>query len=94
MCSRPWCVYDNENPPPEGHLLDFSFSEGSTFDADAVLVKGGPNTNLYDYRPLGGIAADEELHAPLNPENDQLYDISHISFCLGEADYVPPNNGA
>ncbi|MEV4641866.1 hypothetical protein AB0J80_31425 [Actinoplanes sp. NPDC049548] len=49
----------------------------------AVAVKGGPNTNFYDYRPAG-TAADDLLHAPLNPANNKFPDLSHISFC-----YVP-----
>ena len=49
----------------------------------AVAVKGGPNTNLYDYRP-GSVTTGTALHSPVNPNNLKFYGLSHISFC-----YVP-----
>lgn len=54
--------------------------------ANAVLVKGGPNANLYDYiTDLGfGVSSDVDLHAPRQP-NGNLFGLSHISFCLAEA---------
>ncbi|GEC04882.1 hypothetical protein SSP24_25370 [Streptomyces spinoverrucosus] len=64
---------------------------GETFDFDiisdhvalGVLVKGGPNTNEYDYRP-SGIEEDTNLHAPLGagPSGSLYHDISNIEFCL------------
>ena len=48
----------------------------------AVVVKGGSNANLFDYRPAGN-AADTALHAPVNPNNGTFYGLSHISFCFG-----------
>ncbi len=65
-----------------GQVFDFSFS--GDFEAAAVIVKGGPNANLYDYRP-GGNVADTGLHAPVNPQNGRFHSLSHISFCIGEA---------
>ncbi|HZA40662.1 MAG TPA: SpaA isopeptide-forming pilin-related protein [Actinomycetota bacterium] len=65
-----------------GSLFDFSFT--GDFAAAAVIVKGGPNANFYDYRP-DGAAADTDLHAPVNPANNQFYGLSHISFCIIEA---------
>lgn len=66
---------------------------GETFDFDiisdhvalGVLVKGGPNTNEYDYRP-SGIEEDTNLHAPLGagPEGRLFHDISNIEFCIDE----------
>jgi len=47
-----------------------------------VAVKGGPNTNFYDYRP-NGVTSGTGLHAPLNL-NQKFSGLSHISFC-----YVP-----
>jgi uncharacterized repeat protein (TIGR01451 family) len=69
---------------------------GSTFDFEitggdpvwAVVVKGGSNANLFDYRPAGE-DADTLLHAPVNPQNGQFYGLSHISFCWGEEIAVP-----
>ncbi|MFI7411079.1 hypothetical protein ACIBU0_20700 [Streptomyces sp. NPDC049627] len=64
----------------------FDFVISDDFAAIGVIVKGGPNANLYDYRPTG-IQADEDLHAPLNtssrPAND-FYGLSHVDFCLVE----------
>jgi hypothetical protein len=62
--------------------FDFSFT--GDFDASAVIVKGGSDANLYDYLPSGTIE-DEGLHAQLNPRNNKFHEVSHISFCIGEA---------
>jgi hypothetical protein len=66
-------------------LFDFSI-DGAV--AISVLVKGGPNTNWYDYQP-GGVTSDVDLHAPINPRTDEPHGLSHISFCL-----VEPPTGA
>ncbi len=79
-------------PPPSGsygfpdgmHTLDLS-SDGTYFDwtsdleLDAVIVKGGPNANVYTYVPES--SGDTALHSPINPNNDQPYAISHIEVC-------------
>lgn len=64
---------------------------GTTFDfevdgglAKAVIVKVGPVSNVYEY-PGQGVEADTDLSAPLNPNNNKLYGLSHITFCLNEA---------
>lgn len=62
--------------------FDFSFS--GDFVAAAVIVKGGPDANFYDYRPDGN-ADDTGLHAPINPNNNKFFGLSHISFCVAEA---------
>lgn len=49
--------------------------------AYVVIAKGGPNGNVYDYRPLGA-AHDDGLATPINPKNGQRYGISHLSFCV------------
>ncbi|MER6344509.1 hypothetical protein ACWC10_09450 [Streptomyces sp. NPDC001595] len=59
----------------------FDFVIDDDFAAIGVIVKGGPNANVYDYRPTG-IQADENLHAPINPNNGTFYGLSHIDFCL------------
>jgi uncharacterized repeat protein (TIGR01451 family) len=56
----------------------FSFDLSDNVVALAVIVKGGPNANLYDYRPAG-INHDDGLTAP------RRAGLSHISFCLAEA---------
>jgi hypothetical protein len=72
-----------------GSTFDFTFS--GDFVAAAVIVKGGPNANLYDYTP-DGAAADTGLHAPVNPANGGFYGLSHISFCVAAAgEEEPPN---
>ena len=63
----------------DGVLVDWT----STFGVDAVLVKGGPNANLYWYDPAE--FSDTGLHPPINPNTDRPYDISHITFCCGPA---------
>ena len=60
--------------------FDFTFT--GDFVAIGVIVKGGPNANFYDYSPDGD-DADTALHAPVNPQNDKFYGLSHIEFCIG-----------
>jgi hypothetical protein len=60
-------------------VFDFTATGGSVL---AVAVKGGPDTNFYDYRPAG-TSSGSTLHAPINT-NKKFYGLSHISFC-----YVP-----
>ncbi len=58
------------------------FSWTSTLPVCCVIVKGGPNANVYVYSPTS--YGDANLHCPINPNNDKLYDISHIDFCYSE----------
>lgn len=55
------------------------FDWAATLGIDAVIVKGGPNADAYVYDPEA--FGDEDLHAPVNPENLKYYGISHIEFC-------------
>ena len=58
------------------------FSWTSTIGIDAVIVKGGSNSNVFTYNPES--FGDTELHAPLN--DTEPFEISHIEFCY---DYDP-----
>jgi uncharacterized repeat protein (TIGR01451 family) len=57
----------------------FDFT-GATLPVAGVFVKGGPQGNLYAYNPA--VTADTGLNAGINPNNGQLYGISHVSFCV------------
>jgi hypothetical protein len=57
------------------------FDWTSDFGIDIVIVKGGPNSNLYVYDPPTEAFADSDLHAPINPNNNEPFELSHISFC-------------
>ncbi len=61
----------------DGTFFDWT----STIGIDAVIVKGGPNANVYVYDPPAEETSDTGLHAPVNPNNNQPFAISHISFC-------------
>jgi hypothetical protein len=65
--------------------FDWSTDEGLLIHA--VFVKGGPDGNLYDYRPAGA-TSDTGLHAPVNPQNQNFYGLSHVTFCVDE---TPPS---
>jgi uncharacterized repeat protein (TIGR01451 family) len=69
-----------------GSLVDFTIEDGDP--VAAVIVKGGSNANLFDYRP-GGNLADTNLHSPVNPNNGQFYGLSHFSFCWTVEPKVP-----
>lgn len=51
----------------------------SNFGIDAVIMKGGPNANVYVYEPEA--VTDSGLTPPINPTNGSPYGISHVSFC-------------
>ena len=79
-------------PVPEGGTVTISNATSTTFDWSAtgiivykVVAKGGPDANLYDYVPLGGATWDTGLQAPINPNNNQPYGLSHVSFCFKPA---------
>jgi hypothetical protein len=65
--------------------VTISNSDGSYFDwastlgLDAVIVKGGPNANVYYYDPEA--TSDTNLHSPINPSNNTPFGLSHIEFC-------------
>ncbi|MEE9285803.1 MAG: hypothetical protein V3V35_08780 [Dehalococcoidia bacterium] len=56
-----------------------TFDWTSTVGIDSIIVKGGPDANLYVYIPAS--FGDTGLHAPENPKNGRFYGLSHISFC-------------
>ena len=55
-------------------------------DANVVIVKGGPNAEVYSYPDaadgLNYFDWDSGLTAPINPNNGKPYGLSHISFCF------------
>jgi hypothetical protein len=61
----------------DGPVFDWT----SNIGVDAVFVKGGPNGLLYVYDPPAESTGDTGLHAPVNPNNDKFYGLSHVSFC-------------
>jgi hypothetical protein len=65
------------------------FDWTSTLGIDAVIVKGGPNANLYVYNPPALSYGDVGLSAPINPNNGKPYGISHIEFAWNETTPVP-----
>jgi hypothetical protein len=61
----------------DGPVFDWT----SNIGVDAVFVKGGPGGLLYVYDPPAESTADTGLHAPVNPNNDKFFGLSHLSFC-------------
>lgn len=62
-----------------------------TYDADTVIVKGGPNAIIYQYSKEDGVSnsnppddSDTRLTAPRNFNGAQpkYYGISHVQFCF------------
>lgn len=75
-------------PLPDGINTITITTSGSYFDwtstlgMDCVVVKGGPNANVYCYSCAGPeVYGDSDLHAPINPNNNNPYGLSHISLC-------------
>ena len=65
---------------PDGPVFDWT----SNIGVDAVFVKGGNNGTLYLYDPPAESMGDTGLHAPVNPNNDKFFGLSHVSFCYDE----------
>ena len=71
----------------DGHTntITISNNNGTSFDwsatnsIGAVIVKGGPAANVFSYIPQ--VFSDTNLYAPTNPNNNQPYGISHVTFC-------------
>jgi LPXTG-motif cell wall-anchored protein len=61
----------------DGPVFDWT----SNIGVDAVFVKGGPGGLLYLYDPPAESTGDTGLHAPVNPQNDKFFGLSHLSFC-------------
>jgi hypothetical protein len=60
----------------------------STILIDAVIVKGGPDANVFMYNPFPAFS-DTELHAPINTNNNKPFAISHIEFAYGGEVPIP-----
>jgi hypothetical protein len=91
-----WIELKVEEPVEDGTFSDGTLTvtidvretdDGQVFDwtsnigVDAVFVKGGPGGLLYVYDPPAESTGDTGLHAPVNPNNDKFFDLSHVSFC-------------
>ncbi len=64
----------------DGYYVNWS----STFGVDAVIVKGGPNANVYVYDPPAESFGESGLASPLNentPDPLDPYGLSHVEFC-------------
>jgi hypothetical protein len=57
-------------------VFDFTATGGTVL---GVAVKGGSNTNFYNYQP-NGVTSGTGLHAPVGP-GGKFSGLSHISFC-------------
>lgn len=74
---------DGQNQVTATSSDDIYFDWSSDLPVCCVIVKGGNNANVYQYDPPA--YSDGNLHAPINPNNNQPYGISHIEYCYGEA---------
>lgn len=78
-----------------GQQFDFVIEDDVA--ARHVIAKGGPNANVYTYNAAtgfaNGITADDDLHAPVNPNTGDYFDLSHIDFCLIPSPYNGNGNG-
>jgi hypothetical protein len=86
-------VADGTHAVPGGtvtlDVTDKSFSfTTSGVTVFQVIVKGGPNANLYDYAALGGVTADSGLVAPLN--GGKQAGLSHLCFFTDDKKPPPP----
>lgn len=73
----------------DGKYVSWEIREAylNTYDADVVIVKGGPTAMLYQYSASDRNPPDDwdtRLTAPRNPNGagPKYYGISHIEFCF------------
>jgi hypothetical protein len=64
------------------------FDWAANIGVDVVIVKGGPNANIYSYNPEA--ARDGSLHAPINHGNNKPSGLSHVSVCYDQDAPPPP----
>jgi hypothetical protein len=64
------------------------FDWASNIGVDVVVVKGGPNGNIYAYSPEA--TRDGSLHAPINHQNNKPHGLSHVSVCYDDDAPPPP----
>jgi hypothetical protein len=64
------------------NLTATTFDWSASLGLDAVIVKGGPNANVFVYNPEA--TSDTALVTVTNPNNDTPFDISHILFCYDD----------
>lgn len=91
---------DNKDETPGPLVVTLTVDEGakefdwtSNIGVDVVIVKGGPNANVYTYSPES--TGDTNLHAPLNEDgSDDWYGLSHISFCYDVENTPSPSPSA
>lgn len=69
-------------------IHDSTFDWTASQGIDAVIVKGGPPSNIYRYDPEA--TSGNDLAAPGNGSSEGLYGLSHIAFCY---DTEPPPPG-
>ncbi|MQA59918.1 MAG: hypothetical protein GEU86_00150 [Actinophytocola sp.] len=81
-------TYDGVTITVHGSTFDFT-TTGDTV-VTSVIVKGGPNANLYTYNPAA--TSDTGLQAPANPKNDRPYGLSHLCFFTDEDDKGEPTD--
>lgn len=55
----------------------FSWNVSNAIAIEVVIVKGGPNANVYNYTGTGRMA-DGNLHAPVNPLTCKFYEVEQI----------------
>lgn len=66
----------------DGKYLNWTAPEGIC--VMAVIVKGGPNANIYYYN--GNVSSDGNLVSPDHPRAGQIPAVSHVSFCYRYCD--------
>ncbi|MDP4766500.1 MAG: hypothetical protein NWR61_09160, partial [Pseudomonadales bacterium] len=79
-------------PVLNGPTITFSNSDSQTFDwvisagytVCAVIVKASTYALVYNSDPAA--SSDTGLYSPTNPNNGNLFDISHVSLVFSEAD--------
>ena len=65
-----------------------AFTWTSNIDVDAVIAKGGSNSNVYNLPGTSDLSGSATT--PTNPSNNQPFGLSHVSFCYGTGSPPPP----
>jgi hypothetical protein len=85
---EPWSEDGGSYTVDGGNTITISDNDGQSFGwtselpVSCVIVKGGTAANVYCYP--GGAYSDTGMFAPINPNSQEHYDISHATFCFNE----------
>jgi len=83
------------NPETKEFKWTFTPAPGASLTGLSIIVKGGPNANVYTYTDFDrlfnkddGTYGDSGLTAPINPKTKKPFDLSNLTFCYSNENQI------